>query len=141
MTWASEWQLILVAAARYGLSPHFIGAIRKTENGGEGKEFGVLSVSAPNYEDQLRVCCQTVRHRLIAYDMDDQSLVSYTAPNGDIVVIYSPAFITYLASIYAPSGANNDPNSLNRNWSRNVSWWLIHLLDADHQAVSGSERA
>lgn len=33
-------------------------------------------------------------------------------------------FLDYLAERYAPIGANNDPNDLNKNWAGNVKYWL-----------------
>lgn len=141
MDWRGEYDQIIVAANRYGLFPQFIAAIRKTENGGPGKEFGVLSVSAPTFADQLRVCCQTVRHRLITFDVDDTTLEPYVAPNGDTVVVYSVGFMHYLAGIYCPIGADNDPNGLNRNWFNNLTHWYFHLLDAEHQVVSSQTNA
>lgn len=33
-------------------------------------------------------------------------------------------FITYLGSRYAPIGAKNDPTGLNRNWVKNVNYWI-----------------
>lgn len=136
MTWAEEWELIKAAAYKVGLDPYFIAAIRKCENGGPGKEFGVLAVSAPTYDDQLRVACATVKHRLVQYSQNEPALFTYVAPDGDGVVIYSPNFIDWFASIWAPAGAGNDPKDLNRNWANNCKWQYVHLLDADHQKVT-----
>lgn len=33
-------------------------------------------------------------------------------------------FLSFLASRYAPVGAENDPNNLNKNWLKNVKWFL-----------------
>ena len=33
-------------------------------------------------------------------------------------------FIAYLAKIYAPIGASNDPKNLNVNWVKNVKYYL-----------------
>lgn len=137
MTWDEEYALIKAAAYRYGLDAHFIAAIRKVENGGTGKEFGVLAISAPTYADQLRVACATVKHRLVQYNQNEPALYTYIAPDGDGVVIYSPAFIDWFASIWAPGGAGNDPHDLNRNWSNNCKYQYVHLLDAEHQKTSG----
>lgn len=38
----------------------------------------------------------------------------------------SKRFLTYAQERYAPIGANNDPTDLNRNWQRNVEYWLKH---------------
>lgn len=34
------------------------------------------------------------------------------------------AFLPYLASVYAPLNASNDPTGLNRNWINNVTYFL-----------------
>jgi hypothetical protein len=132
--WQDEQALIKIAAAKYGLDWHFVAAIRKAEDGGPGREFGVLSVKAPTYLAQLDVCCQTVRRRLAEYDADRQALELHEAPDARQVVVYHPDFISHFAAIRAPSGAGNDPHGLNRNWARNVSYWYLHLTDLDHPA-------
>jgi hypothetical protein len=105
---------------------------RKSEGGAPGREFGVLSVKAPNYAAQLEICCQTVRHRLAEYDQDNQALDLHDAPDGKQVVVYGRDFISWFASIWAPNGASNDPNGLNQNWSRNAGNWYLHLIDLEH---------
>lgn len=133
MDWDEEWQKIKEASYRYGVDSYFVGAIRKTENGGPGKEFGVLGVSAPTYDDQLRICIATIKHRLVQYSQNHQALFRYIAPNGDAIVIYHPAFIDWFATIWAPVDAGNDPDHLNRNWTNNCKYLYVHLIDADHQ--------
>lgn len=135
MSWLDEWAAIKVEAFRTGVDPYFLAAIRKTENGGPGKEFGVLAVSAPTFQDQLRVCAATVRHRLVEYNQNHPVFASYRCPNGESVLIYVQGFIGYLGSIYAPVDAGNDPNGLNLNWVRNVTWQYQHLIDAAHNGV------
>jgi hypothetical protein len=41
-----------------------------------------------------------------------------------LAVGHPGAFLGYLAAHYAPLNASNDPNGLNRNWIRNVSYFL-----------------
>jgi hypothetical protein len=132
--WQDEQALIKIAAARYGLDWHFVAAIRKAEGGGPGREFGVLSVKAPSYTVQLDVCCQTVRHRLVEYDEDNPALELHETSDGKRTVVYHRDFITWFGAIWAPNGASNDATGLNRNWSKNVSYWYLHLIDQDHQA-------
>ena len=38
--------------------------------------------------------------------------------------ILDPKFLHYLASKYAPIGANNDPRNLNNHWEKNVKYYL-----------------
>lgn len=136
--WHDEEALIRIAAAKYGLDWHLIAAIRKAENGGSGREFGVLGVKAPTYAAQLEVCCQTVRHRLVQYDGGDQALDLHQTPDGKEIVVYHREFITWFGGIWAPEDASNDRNSLNRNWSRNVSYWYLHLIDLEHPPSQGA---
>jgi hypothetical protein len=132
--WQDEEALIRIAAAQYGLDWHLVAAIRKAENGGPGREFGVLSVKAPTYAAQLDVCCQTVRHRVVQYDADNQALELHDTPDGKESIVYHQDFISWFGEIWAPNGASNDPSGTNRNWSQNVSYWYLHLIDRDHPA-------
>lgn len=108
-----------------------MAAIRKAERGGAGREFGVLSVKAPTYAAQLEVCCQSARHRLVEYDADNPALELHEAPDGKQAVVYHRDFIAWFGAIWAPNAANN-PTELNRNWSKNVGYWYLHLIDQDH---------
>jgi hypothetical protein len=132
--WQDEEALIKIAAAKYGLDWHFVAAIRKAEGGGPGRDFGVLSVNAPTYTAQLEVCCQSVRHRLVQYDQDNQLVDLHETPGGEQVVVYNDDFIGWFGAIWAPNGAANDPTGLNANWSKNVSYWYLNLIDQDHPA-------
>jgi hypothetical protein len=132
--WQDELALIKIATARYGVDWHFVAAIRKAEGGGPGREFGVLSVKAPTYSTQLEVCCQSARHRLVEYDADNQTLELHETPDGKQTVVYHRDFIAWFGAIWAPNGAANDPTELNHNWSKNVGYWYLHLIDQDHPA-------
>ena len=113
MTWDDEVAAIKEMAQRRGVDWAFVAAIRKAENGGDGRQFGVLSVEAATYEDQLMVCCNSVAHRLDEYPAN---------PVGrrDGRLVYREGFIDYFARHWAPIGADNDPSGLNANWTNNV---------------------
>jgi hypothetical protein len=108
-----------------GLEPELLMAIRVAENGNDSIAYGVLprgKIKERYNEDtgytkdgtfypyqnekekQLHWAAQTVRNYLNKFKKDPK--------NKD--------FISYLASKYAPIGAENDPNRLNENWERNV---------------------
>lgn len=89
-------------------------AIRLQENGPDSCPFGVKSIPAPTYDDQLRVCCESVAHALLDYR---QPLWTQSAPYS---LRYAPAFVTFFGNRWAPAGAANDPNELNRDWIPNV---------------------
>lgn len=140
--WQDEMALIKIAAKQFGVDPYFIAAIRKCENGGPGREFGVLSVPAPTYAEQLDVCCRSVRHRLNEYTADVQAAavaVLHETPGGANVLVYSHDFIEWFSRIWAPQGAANDPTGLNANWARNVWYQYLHLVDLEHPEKDAEE--
>lgn len=117
--------MIRDVAHKHNVDFQYLRAIRAAENGGPGKEFGVLD-GAKTYAEQLAECAATVAHRLESYPANP--LVRVFGSDGYSRVIYGPSFISYFASIWAPIDATNDPNHLNRNWYNNV-------MKAYHQFV------
>lgn len=76
-------------------------AIHKAEG---NDNYGILKkIKGTNYR---KACIQTIRHALRDWDGQDD-------------------FIAFLGSRYAPVGASNDPNNLNVNWIRNVSYFYL----------------
>jgi hypothetical protein len=65
---AAEKVLIRDAASRAAVDPRFLGALRRAENGGPGREFGVLSVSAPTYENQVRLAAASIRRNVERFE-------------------------------------------------------------------------
>jgi len=89
---------------RSKLAP-IVAAIRYAENGGKGKEYGILHPRVkPTYRSQAGWCAATVQKN---YDRWVKA-----GKNGD--------FISFLGAKYAPIGADNDPKGLNRHWVKNV---------------------
>jgi hypothetical protein len=125
INWQAEKSLITTAATARNVDPFFIMAIRQAENGSPGREFGVLSQSAPTYDDQLRLCVSTVAHRLESF------------PGNPLVrdafgrIRYNAKWIAYFASIWAPVGLDvkNDPTGLNSNWVKNASAFYEEHID------------
>jgi hypothetical protein len=106
--------LIAQEAARTGVDPALLAAIRKAENGGPGREFGIRSVPAPTLEGQARVAANTVRNTLRRYaEQGGQALDPATGR-------YTEGFLRYLSARYAPVGAANDPLGLNRSHAANL---------------------
>ena len=124
INWSLEWPEIVNVAADYAVDPMFVAAIRRAENGGPGKEYGVLSEPVDGYQGQLRACCGTVRMKLAHYGPNP-----FTVIQGPKVqrLVYSRTFLEWFAygdaneSGWCPKGAENDPNNLNLNWTRNVA--------------------
>lgn len=90
------------------MTPYFnqvVDAIYWAEGGVTTRHpFGVLSVKCEGYDECRQVCFNTVRNNWFRWEMQ--------GAQGD--------FIKYLAGVYCPVGADNDPRGLNRHWVGNV---------------------
>lgn len=117
MNWSDEWLLIRAAAIAHGIDPFFVAAIRKAENGAAGREFGVLTVKAPTYSEQLEAACATVRNRMVEHPPRYRPRL---LTSGISRLCLNDDWIEWFAARWAPLGASNDPNSLNVHWSDNV---------------------
>lgn len=113
-----EYPVIVKAAKRNGIqegSEEFfiLLAIRKSENGPKGREFGILHPKAKdtNLDTQAGWSAATIVKNKQRWEKEGRP--------GD--------FITYLGKRYAPIGASNDPRNLNKNWIKNVSFWKEFL--------------
>ena len=101
-------------ALQEDLAP-IVAAIRHSENGAAGKEYGVLGPGVrrdmerrgATYRPQAGWCAATVQKTFDRW-------VEAGKPG---------TFIEYLGNRYCPVGAENDPTGLNGNWQRNVSKW------------------
>lgn len=76
-------------------------AIKHAEN---NENYGIL-VHYKN-TSYRQACKNTIKHKYTQWD-------------------HKGLFIHYLASKYAPVGAGNDPDGLNKNWECNVNYWLV----------------
>jgi len=87
-------------------------AIRKAENGATGKEFGIKGKAwGTDLSTQAGWAACTVRNHRIRHREHDCGL----------------DFIACLSRRYCPVGAANDPDNLNKNWARNVRFWVKKL--------------
>jgi hypothetical protein len=111
---ANEEAVIKETAERAGIDPDFLRALRRVENGGPGREFGVLSVPAPTYRDQAVVAAETVRRNVGRYEQTGRHAIDPATGR------YTPEFIRFFSGRYAPVGAANDPTGLNRYHQRNL---------------------
>jgi len=120
-----ELPQILKHANNMGVEPELLMAMRHAENGGKGKEYGVLSngekydnnkgytldgkfyLYVDEKEKQLYWAAITVRKNIERFKNDHKD---------------HKDFISFLASRYAPIGVKNDPNGLNKNWGPNVKF-------------------
>jgi len=90
---------------------YIVYAIRKSENGGAGKEFGIMNDKAYNFDKQAGWCVATVNKNYIRWKNQTEE----------------PDFIQFLQKRYAPLKAENDPTNLNVHWLKNVHQWLEKL--------------
>ena len=101
-------------ADRTGIDPKLLVALRRAENGGPGREFGVLSVAAPGVDAQARVAANTVRNTVQRFERGGDGAVDPATGR------YTDAFLRYFSARYAPIGAVNDPTGLNRHHAANL---------------------
>jgi len=88
-----------------------VDAIYKAEGGPRAKKpYGILSVSCGTKDECREICYNTVVNNFTRWQVYGHEI--------------HPDFIDFLGSRYAPIGANNDPSGLNRNWVRNVRFFL-----------------
>lgn len=134
---AKEWPVIEAISHLVNVDACFIGAIRRAENGASGREFGILAVRAPTFDDQCRACCHTIARYLSEYGRNPLQFVTSPTLTDPVThvyasrrVLYATPFIEYVSGRYAPSGAGNDPHNLNANWIANVSQWYRRLANA-----------
>jgi len=86
-----------------------VAAIRYSENGTPGREYGILHKRVkPTYRSQAGWCAATVQKNFTRW--------LNTNPTDKTTL----SFIQFLGSRYCPVGADNDPNGLNQHWVKNV---------------------
>ena len=110
-----ELPMIIKAAKRNGVEPNtddfaILLAIRKSENGGKGIEFGILHPKAKgtNLDVQAGWAAATIKKNRERWEKAGKK----------------EPFIQFLSKRYCPVGAENDPNGLNVNWVKNVTKWF-----------------
>ena len=95
---------------RAELAP-IVAAIRYAENGGPGRQYGVLHPRARGYRSQAGWCAATVQKNWDRWHK--------AGSPGD--------FIDFLGNRYCPIGADNDPNGLNQHWKKNVRHFVARF--------------
>jgi len=129
----SEYNVILNAAKRNGIAEtdhekiSTLFAIRKTENGKHGKQFGVLHPRAyakpgETHEQSLD------RQAGWAASILGKRETEWNAMPQNQKNKYQ-GFHHYLQTRYAPHGAENDPKGLNKNWLRNFTTHYNEHMD------------
>lgn len=126
--WSIERQLIKAECLLWNIDHRLLMALRVAENGGDGRQFGVLSVSAPTYAEQLHIAARTVAHRLWTYPGNPLTATPYNE------VVVSVNWAHYFASIWAPQGVANDPHGLNVNWTKDFLTAYHKFIEDDRQS-------
>lgn len=103
------WEQIIIVdtAARFGVDPAALAALRLAENGGPGREFGVLSEPAPTFQDQATIAARSLHNSEGRYRE-----ATGLEPRDD-AGRYTDAFLRFFSQRWAPVGADNDPRGLN----------------------------
>ncbi len=106
-----EAPIIRTAAERNGIRYksddwYLLLAIRLSENGRQGREFGIMNPKANNLDKQAGWASATIMNHHKRF--------------GSAKV--TPEFIHSLGKRYCPVGADNDPKGLNKNWIKNVTF-------------------
>ena len=110
-----EQDVIFHVSAQIGVPALMLAAIRLAENGGPGREFGVLSEAADTYTAQARSCALSIRNNQYRY-----VLKTAQWPIDSATGQLSRGFVEFMALRWAPPGVGNDPTNLNANWPGNV---------------------
>lgn len=85
----------------------YANAIKKAEG---TWSYGIKSISCSTEIECRRICVHTIKN-------NKRRFKEYGYQNY-------PTFISFLGSRYTPINAGNDPQGLNRNWIKNVNYFL-----------------
>lgn len=86
-----------------------VDAIYLAEGGPKAKvPYGILSVRVRDKAEARQVCYNTVRNNYTRWLKSGQRV----------------SYLEFLAKKYAPIGASNDPKGFNRNWLKNVTYFM-----------------
>ncbi len=96
-----EKKLIYEMALRQGIDPHVLFALRKTENGGAGLEFGIKSVEAKDYINQLNMAARSIRNSMTRFR--NQFPESEIYHDGQAPKL-SLKFLAFFSTRYSPPG-------------------------------------
>lgn len=119
----TEYQIILDAAKRNGIEPNhhedlaMLYSIRKAENGGHGKQFGVLAknAGAKKGESFGQSLDRQAGHAAFAVVKSKQRYQEHLANGGKL------SYVQHFGQRWAPPNVANDPTNLNAHWVGNVT--------------------
>lgn len=97
--------LLLASTAHAYTTDQLASAIDKAENS-KSHPYGIMLKF--KHTSPRQACINTINHQHRLWVRTSQRV----------------PFLTFLAHAYAPLGCENDPNNLNKNWERNVTYFL-----------------
>ena len=126
-----EYPVIIKAAQRNGIEPHhherlaMLFAIRRAENGGHGKQFGVLAknAGAKKGETFLQSLDRQAGHASVGVLNGEKRHQEHIASGGTL------GFVEHFGKRWAPQGVANDPTNLNKHWVKNVTKYKSDFLN------------
>lgn len=109
---------LMLTAARGDVAVFFLlVALRRTENGGPGKEMGILDPRCTTLEEQIQWASNTIRNNVGRYEVKTGHQAR--EKRG----LFTEEFIRYFSGVYAPIGAMNDATNLNVYHARNLLYF------------------
>lgn len=104
---------------KYPVNPYaLLLAIREAERGRPGFEFGVVAAKNTDLATQTEWACSIILKNLKRFRESGER-----------------DFISFLGKRYAPLGAENDPQGLNRFWVDNVRYFYKQYAGSDTHAL------
>lgn len=105
--------IMLVAGCNQAMAEEYtdeqiVNAIRKAEG---TWTYGTKSIKCETEKECRKICFNTVRNNRKRYQI--------ALRNG-----YSKPFLRFLKDRYCPDNVSNDPTGLNKNWEKNVRYFL-----------------
>ena len=114
-------QIILEVATEYGVDPDLLAALRLTENGRKGREFGVLHPGAMIGDDpQVTPAASFRTQAQWAAGTISKNAQRYQKAYEKPAFRYTEDFVRFFSERYAPVGAGNAPTNLNAHHTRNL---------------------
>jgi hypothetical protein len=126
----SEYPIMVAAAKRNGIPDTdydnlaMLGAIRRAENGKQGREYGVLASKAmgqpgdtpeKSLDRQAGWAASSILANRKRYEASDKKV----------------PFEDFMGSRWAPPNVANDPTNLNQNWAGNVKKFKSGFLNCE----------
>jgi len=102
--------LAVMAHAKEYTDEQIASAIYQAEGGRKSQyPYGIRSIKCDTKAECKKICIKTIKNNRKRFARDSKGFTYY---------------LQFLASRYCPVGAGNDPRGLNKNWLKNVEYFL-----------------